>query len=81
MAAPGSHPSYQDLPLGAVSNGQRAELRDQQFPHHSRLLLSSPCPNPGACGEEGDQCAGSLNWYVAAPWAKERGLNDFHLRL
>lgn len=49
MAAIGSHPSYQGFLLGAVSDGWRAKLRGQQFPHHSRLLLPRLCPTPEAC--------------------------------
>lgn len=44
MAATGSHPCYEDLPPGAVSDRRRAGLRGQQFPHHSRWLLSTPNP-------------------------------------
>lgn len=81
MAATGSHPSYQDLPLGAVSDGRRAGVRGQQFPHHSRLLLPTPCPTLEACSR-GRSVRSSLpiaDLGLLIPWTKKRGLSHFRV--
>lgn len=84
MAAPGSHPCYEDLPPGAVSEGRRAGLRGPQFPHHSRDgYHPPPCPLPQKPAVGAGHCAGFLliaDLGLGIPWAEGRGWDGFSLR-